>query len=93
MSLLNRLLGTLLDEHIGTPIRCRIPEDYRIRRQLQTIRRPKLAHLGNPRRCKLHLLGTLLLQWAQQLGRRHRSLRHLDALLAGGGGRSCLLLG
>lgn len=93
MSLLNRLLRALLNEHIGAPIRRSIAEDDRIGRQLQPVGRPKLAHLGDPRRGELHLLGALLLQRAQQLRRRHRSLGNLDALLAGGSGRSRLLLG
>lgn len=92
MSLLNRLLGALLDEHVRASVRPRVPKDDRIGRQLQPIRGPKLAHLRDPRRGELHLLGALLLQRTQQLRRWHRCLRYLDALLAGGGGCGSLLL-
>lgn len=92
VSLLNRLLRALLDEHVRASVWPSVPEDDRIRRQLQSIRGPKLTHLGDPRRGELHLLGALLLQRTQQLRRWHRRLRNLDALLAGGGGCGSLLL-
>lgn len=92
MCLLNRLLWTLLDEHVRASVRAGVPEDDRIRCQLESICGPKLSHLRNPRRGELHLLGTLLLEGTQQLSRWHRCLRNLNALLTGGGGRRCLLL-